>query len=343
MVMNIQQLREAIFFGKKIGPERVMISPTDYCNLKCKTCWRLSKEEKYDQLEFEEIREILKECKKLKTKVIDFTGGGEPFFRKDMIKILKLSKDCGFFTTLTTNGTLLKKDDLEKLIELRLDDICFSLDGHDKKINDSIRGEGVYEKVIRTIKKFNELKKRHCSELPVVRMATVIVKTNYKFLEKIVKLASKLNVKAINFSVLLEWKTNKELWMRNENKKVVEKSILKAIEACKKFNIHSNLLSILKYGLFEHEKPKFCFAPWSMAFINASGDVMICCTLASLYENIVGNVKEESFASIWFGKKMEAFRRKVRNGYLPNECEKCIPEFTEIYNNTYEKLKNFNS
>lgn len=335
---RLGKLRNAIRKNEKIGPEKVMISPTDYCNLKCATCWRLAKEGKYDELSIAQIESLLNECKELGVKVIDFTGGGEPFLRKDTFDIMKLVKSHGFFGTLTTNGTLLNEEKLEKIIEIELDDICFSLDGHTAEVNDSIRGNRVYEKVVRAIQTLNKLKKERSSGKPIVRIGTVITKKNYKYLDKIVELAAGLGVKAINFSVLIEWDTNRELWMRDVGDNEIKESLERADKACKSFKIRSNISSIIRHGLFEHKLPKFCFAPWDIAFINAGGDVMACCTLASLYENLLGNVKEGGFTEIWFGEKMEKFRDRIRNGLFKKDCRKCIPEFVDTYNEMYEKI-----
>lgn len=336
---RLEKLKKAINGKEKIGPEKVMISPTDHCNLICKSCWRLAKDGKYDELPIEEIDSLLKECKELGVKVIDFTGGGEPFLRKDIFEIMKLIKKYGFFGTLTTNGTLLDEKKIKKIIELQLDDICFSLDGHNAEVNDSMRGQGTYEKIIRTIKTLNDLKKKNLSKKPVVRISTVITKKNYKYLDDIVKLSDEILAEAINFSVLIEWDTNKEIWMRDVDKDELTKSLEETKKACERLDINSNISSIIEYGLFEHKKPKFCFAPWDMAFVNSSGDVMVCCTLASLYENLLGNVKDGGFAKIWFGTKMQKFRERIRNGDLPKDCVKCIPEFMKNYKEMFERMK----
>lgn len=337
--MNVEILYDAIFGNKKIGPERVMVSPTDRCNLKCGICWRLGKEAKHDELTLEEIEVILKDCKELGTRVIDLTGGGEVFIREDVTELLTLVKNFGFKGTLTTNGTLLTQDRMKKLIEIGWDDICFSLDGYDENINDRIRGKNVFEKVTRNIRTLNRLKEKFSSDLPEVRIATVITKLNYRELHRLPSLARKLKVRSINFSVLVEWNSNKEFWMRSERVDKIKECLEKTEKTCEKNGISSNLSPILEYGLFEHEKPKFCFAPWVMSFINASGDVMVCCTLASLYSHVVGNVKEESFKSIWFGKRMESFRKMIKEGRLPEECHKCLPDFTVRYNEEFERLK----
>ena len=335
---RFDRVRDAIREGGKIGPEKVMISPTDYCNLKCKTCWRLSKDEKYDELTLDQMDSMLKECAELGVRVVDFTGGGEPFLRKDMFEILGLAKKYGFFCTLTTNGTLLDEETIDKHFKSMPDDICFSLDGHTAEINDSIRGEGAYGKAKESIRALGRVKKRHSSETPTPRISTVITKRNYRYLDKIVELAAELGVKAMNFSVLIEWDTNKELWTKDVDENEVRNALERASDACARLGIRSNVRSIINHGLSEHDHPKFCFAPWDMVFINASGDAMACCTLASLYENLLGNVKEGGLKKIWFGEKMEKFRDGIRNGAFQKDCRKCIPEFVDTYNDMYERM-----
>jgi radical SAM protein with 4Fe4S-binding SPASM domain len=338
----ITKLYEAVFSTEKIGPEKVMISPTDYCNLRCRFCWRHAKNKKYGELNFKKINEILKNCKELGTKIIDLTGGGEAFFRKDILKILMLVKDHGFVGTLTSNGTLLNEEKIKEIVRMGWDDISISLDNHEPKINDYIRGDGVFQKAIKTINDFEKAKRKFKSELPFLRINCVINRLNYISLDKMVELANNLRIKAINFSTLVEFETNKEFWMRKVNKKDLKKFLQKAFQKSKKLGIHTNLDSIMKFGVLEHEKPEFCFAPWLMAFINASGKVMVCCTLASLNSNIIGDVKNFSFSDIWFGKEMERFRKKVKEGKLPEECKKCIPEFTCTFDDYFEGIKNVN-
>lgn len=341
--MNPRQLYQAVYHDVQIGPEKVMISPTDFCNLRCGICWRLAKDETYDELSITEIKSLLAECKKLGTQVIDFTGGGEPFFRPDIFEVIRLIKAYGFFGTLTTNGTLLNEEAMRELIRLRLDDVCFSLDGHTAQINDLIRGEGVYRQVVRAISRLTELKKKYASSLPVVRMATVITRLNYKGLDGLVRLAARLKIRAINFSVLIEWQTNERYWMRDESRAHIEQQLRRAHTEAMRQGIATNLPAVLRWGLFEHPKPAFCFAPWTLSFVNASGDVMVCCTLASLYKNLIGNVKRQSFSAIWFGSRMRQFRTDVKKGKLPAECVRCIPEFTDMYNEMYGQIRRLRS
>ncbi|MFC1890013.1 radical SAM/SPASM domain-containing protein [Thermodesulfobacteriota bacterium] len=334
----------AVFLGERIGPEKVMISSTDSCNLFCKTCWRLEKEENPNrwsdhELTLDEIECILRDCRELGVGSIDFTGGGEPFLRKDVFEILARVKDHGFWATLTTNGTLLDRERIEAVIRGGLDDICFSIESTDAGVNDFIRGAGVCDKVMTSLRTLQKAKRELGSDTPVVRLATVVTRHNYDRLDGLAALAKETGVAAINFSVLLEWSTNRDLSMKGLDQGTVMEALDRIRQALDGIGIYSNLASVRRHGLFEHDLPALCFAPWEMLFINARGDALACCILASFYENLLGNIRDTPLTELWFGGKMEAFRARIREGdYYPG-CRRCLPEFVDIFNDRLAGIK----
>ncbi len=325
------------------GPEKVIISSTDRCNLNCRMCWRNDKEEDPNktgnELTFKEIDKILEDAGKLKVKTIDLTGGGEPFLREDIFDLLKLIKFHGFEATLTTNATLLDEKKIEKLIKLGLDDICFSIETLEKEINDSLRGKGTTEKIVSTIRLFNRIKKELNKTNPKLRLAAVITNKNYDKLDSLVDFAIKNNIEAINFSVLIEWESCKELSMKEVDWEAARKMFKELDAKLSRNNIYSNLPSIIRHGLFSHSLPKFCYAPWEILFINSQGEVLPCCILASYYSTVVGNVRRNSLEEIWFGDGMNNFRERIKKGEYFDECKFCLPEFVDIYNEKYENMK----
>lgn len=95
---------------------------------------------------------------------------------------------------------------------------------------------------------------------------------------------------------------------------------------------------ILELGVWEHALPKFCFAPWYMLFINASGEAMMCCTLASLYKNKLGKVN--SLKEIWVSEKIESLRERMKKRIFFKECRRCLPEFTQMFNQMWDEKWN---
>ncbi|TAH23909.1 MAG: radical SAM protein [Cytophagales bacterium] len=105
------------------------------CNATCKFCDIWEKPSPYITLE--QVSSNLKDLKKLGVKIIDFTGG-EPLLHREIDKILRLSKELGFITTLTTNTLLYPK--LAEKISGLIDMLHFSLDSADESVHNQSRG-----------------------------------------------------------------------------------------------------------------------------------------------------------------------------------------------------------
>lgn len=215
----MNKIFKALELNKKNGPKLLMLSPTDYCNLSCKTCWRLKMDATFNQPSFNFLKKIIKEAGMIGVKKIDLTGGGEPFVRKDILKLMELVKKYKMVGSLTTNSTLIRETDIRKIVKIEWDEINLSLDGSTPEINDYIRGDGVFEKVLEAIKNFQQIKEESGSQNPTLRLTLTLTSVNINDVPNYIKLARKLDVRNINFSTLCEWETNKELWLKKENKK----------------------------------------------------------------------------------------------------------------------------
>jgi len=95
--------------------------------------------------------------KKLKVKVIDFTGG-EPLLHRQIDVFCRMAKEMGFITTLTTN-TLLYPKWAEKLKGL-VDMLHFSLDSAYKEKHDASRGIACFDKLLESIELAKSLGER---------------------------------------------------------------------------------------------------------------------------------------------------------------------------------------
>lgn len=321
------------------GPETVMISPTDRCNLNCEMCWRQEKGENEEfaaGMDLNLIKAVINSCRDLKVEKIDFTGGGEPFLRNDIFDMLQTASDLT--TTLTTNGTLLNETKIKQLLSAEVDEICFSIDSPQQETNDLLRGKGVWQRSINSIKALKKLKKKREVEKPRLTISTVINRRNLSQLPALVDFASELKVEGVNFSPLNVWDSNRHLTVKKKPDKV-EQILKRAQERARENEVDSNLQTLIEYGLSEHEPPDFCFAPWEMLFINASGEVMVCCTLATFHQNIIGNIQDKSLEELWNCDKMRQFRQRMNRREFFEDCKHCLPDFTKRYNQKLERIK----
>lgn len=114
------------------------------CNLSCSFCERYKKD--VETLPTRKVKEIMDDFSGLGTLFWSFNGG-EPTLREDLGELISHAKECGFFTSLVTNGTMVQKR-IEDLGELDL--VQISVDGFGKT-HDEIRGKGTFEKINRSI------------------------------------------------------------------------------------------------------------------------------------------------------------------------------------------------
>ncbi|NHF59875.1 GTP 3',8-cyclase MoaA [Flavobacteriaceae bacterium TP-CH-4] len=131
----------------------VRIAVTDRCNLRCFYCMPangIPYEPKKHLLSYEEIIRLLDVLGGLGFKKVRFTGG-EPFLRKDFIKLLEKTVELGVYDSIhiTSNGTLLQKH-ITRLKELGISKINLSIDSLDPERFHQITRRNDFEKVWQT-------------------------------------------------------------------------------------------------------------------------------------------------------------------------------------------------
>lgn len=149
---------------------------TSRCNSNCKFCYRdLCKVE----LEIKENLEIIKILAKIGIKKVTFSGG-ECLLYPNLIKLLKTSHEYNMKNSIITNGKLLNKENLREY-EKYVDNIIFSIDALDEKINEKI-GRGARQgKDVLDLMRYIENNNLNIS----MKLNTVVNKMNIGELENI--------------------------------------------------------------------------------------------------------------------------------------------------------------
>lgn len=134
-----------------IQPREITMELTTQCNLKCKHCSYSFGGKKYDEMPFDTVIAVARWCSDNKVDRIILTGG-EPFCRKDIIKLIKEIRTCySGSVEIMTNATLICDSNMLSIIE-NVDRLHISLDGYDEKSVASIRGHRVFERVTTVIR-----------------------------------------------------------------------------------------------------------------------------------------------------------------------------------------------
>lgn len=121
---------------------------THKCNLSCVHCLSGSREELPSELTLEECQSIADQLAALKVFEINF-GGGEPLLKGFFLTLLRYIHEKGIVTCISTNGTTLTEEAVAFFSGNQLVNIQVSLDGATPEVNDKIRGEGTFNKIIR--------------------------------------------------------------------------------------------------------------------------------------------------------------------------------------------------
>jgi Fe-coproporphyrin III synthase len=105
----------------------IQIHPTRRCNLRCLHCYSNSSPDERDLLPYEVLVALIEDAQGQGYTVASFSGG-EPILYQPLKGLLRLAKDLGMRTTVTSNGMLLTAKRLEALAET-VDILAISLDG----------------------------------------------------------------------------------------------------------------------------------------------------------------------------------------------------------------------
>jgi len=115
---------------------------TNYCNLGCRYCYYNTGLAKRDFRlnHYRDYQKIIPQFKEHFDEII-FTGG-EALLNEDLFKIAADCRRQGLKISLLTNGVLLNKSMISKIIDCGFTTVSVSLDSLDQQINDHQRGQG---------------------------------------------------------------------------------------------------------------------------------------------------------------------------------------------------------
>ena len=327
----------AFFTGRASFPVTVDILVTDVCNLFCDMCYS---SERYipgsnkgkDILTLDEISKFLEECSSFRP-VIHF-GGGEPFSREDMTKIILEVKNKGMKCLVTTNGTLLNRNKVKDLLDTGVDGIIVSLYG-DKEIHDSITGfKGAFERVQDAIMNIKENKNKDQK----LYVSSIIRPEYLNSIEPLVSRVYAMGVDGMKMEHLnFISRKDYEGFLKEKRLDVISSYVeektfrhedgLNIIGVMKRVKKKYGRFVLFKPGLSDRQvlnwyvtgthKGQVCFFRRHSAVINYNGEVIPCQFLPGI---VMGNIKEDKFSDIW--KRTFKDRKQSLSEYYP-VCQRC--------------------
>lgn len=305
-------------------PIDAVLAVTYRCNAKCVMC-DIWKDNPPDVLQPEDYRRLPSSLKFINV------SGGEPFLRSDLPQIVRvvLERNPSAQVVISSNGFLpnrVEKQMAEIVKFYPQIGIGFSLDGM-RETHARIRGiaDG-FDRLMESL--------QICQRLGVknIRLAFTASRDNVADFRKVYELANELGVQ---FTCAVAQDSSH--YFRREGNITVENEPLRAeLNHIVASELRSNspkrwLRAYFESGLYEfaagETRLQRCRAGSSFFFLDSYGNLYPC----NVLDTPMGNLQEQSFEEIWFGKDADKVREDVAG--CPNGCWMVCTARTSIIEN----------
>lgn len=276
-------------------PLNVHFDLTYRCNERCIHCYL--DHEDYGEMSTSEVVRVLEELAAAGTLFLTFSGG-EIFMRQDFFELLQAARRLHFDLNLKTNGLLVTRERAARLKQLGVAKIQISIYSAEAAIHDAITK--VPGSLARSLAAVRLLKQQGLN----VKIACPLMKQNAGGYAAVLQLADELGVGCIldltitpkmdgDRSLLALRNSGQELLPILQNAKVNPLPEAATPGAEKSADSYENIP---------------CSAGHNSCYISPYGDVYPCVQMPLP----TGNVRQMTFAGIWYGSKE---MRRVREVY----------------------------
>ncbi len=339
--------------GEKQPPIGIELAPTLRCNLNCKFCWRrkesfsgTNREMKNREMNLGKYRKIIREGGEMGVEEVKIIGGGEPFFREEILSIMKEVKKNDIWGYVCTNGSLLTSERIERLVDMGWDYVKVSLHGLGDKHNELVEGD-VFESTVESL--------RILADSPVeTEIGMVVVDENYKDIGNLLDLVKDLGIDHLFLEPITVYsKLGEELRMNDKQQRELAENLEELDSVAGRYDVNTNFCEFVDNNLVEstnsmkdfilsrvdEESDSFteipCYEPFLRMGIRVDGRVAPC----GFYDEKRGDsIRNKSLEEVWFGNYFEERRQEQMETELPDYCSKCCTTLVNKQRRIGEKL-----
>ena len=281
-----------------------------------------------------------------RTNLVYLQGWGEPFTHPRFFEMLQIAKEAGCLVGTTTNGTLLDRETIEKLVGHELDVIGFSLAGVDQQ-NDIIRKGTSIKKVLACIEQIHRAKDKYGTDHPQIHIAYMLLHSGLGDLKKLPEFlsdtgAAQTVVSSLSYVVSPEMEKESVLASGQKYAELKEHLLEVRKEAVNKgLDVHFHIVSPVQNNFSCSENIPGAIvvgsdgnlAPCVMKQIPVQGEnVYYIKGQTHVQHNLFfGKIQKNSLKTIWYRKECRQFIRKCRNGTTPVVCQNCLKKQIENF------------
>ncbi|MFA6306893.1 MAG: radical SAM protein [Patescibacteria group bacterium] len=299
-----------VFLGKSLRPKWLWFGLTERCNSRCQHCNIWKKQPAKDELTLKEIRKCFSDPLFKDIEII-INSGGEVLLRSDIIDIIRLEHE--FFPdaclNISTNG-LLPERMIETVGTVLKEGIkinaSVSLDGIGEE-HDKMRGTpGNFKKVDYLLRELVKLRQEYPRHLTLAIGFTLSDLTIESW-QKVEDYANNLNIEFI-----MQWYNQSSFYENSQNNKNQNKEkMYAAVSSQPKTIVREKWLRFIQNKSINFR----CFATETFFILRCDGNIAPC---LSRWDEILGNVRNNTPTEIWQSDKAKEIRRKIVN------CAGCL-------------------
>lgn len=288
-------------------PMTISVEPTTACNLRCPECpsGLRAFSRPTGNLKENFFKKTIDQLYKDLIYLI-FYFQGEPYINPKFLEMVKYANDRGIYTITSTNGHFLNDENAKKTIESGLDRMIISVDGTTQEVYEQYRKAGDLENVLQGARNMVKWKKKLNSATPHIIFQFLVVRPNEHQIPEIYKLAKEIGVDEVKLKTaqIYDYKNGNPLIPLNEK--------------YARYHKQADGTYDVKHSLVNH-----CWKLWHSCVITWDGVVVPCCfDKDATYK--LGDLKEDSFDTIWHNENYQKFRTDILKGRDQIEiCQNC--------------------
>jgi radical SAM protein with 4Fe4S-binding SPASM domain len=319
-----------------ILPEFVQIEPVGQCNLKCRMCPVVYREEKPPAfMPFEAFCRLIDQFDGVKE--LHLQGLGEPLLHPRFFDMVAYAAARGVEVSTNTNLTALSERRAEACVKSGLARMFVSLDAAAADVYESIRIGARFDKVVRNLGWLVAAKARLAARRPEIGMVAVAMRRTLEQLPALVRLAARHGVRSLSVQHLAHDFSESSLPTRyrpmrefveeetllNEDPARVQRWFGEARAVAQALGIDLRLPKISPEKRTDAVHGRRCDWPWRGAYVAHSGEAMPCCMVATPDRVNFGSMTEQGVSRIWESEAYRDFRARLDSDDPPEVCKGC--------------------
>jgi MoaA/NifB/PqqE/SkfB family radical SAM enzyme len=338
-----RELIDAIASGRATrAPRHVELDLTDRCNVACYFCNQQDLRTS-QQLSTECAIRIIDELVAGGLRAVRLSGGGDPLFHRDVVRILGyLSDQKVVVDNLTTNGVGLTAEVADLLVSGNAHEVIVSLnavDGADYHRMMAVKPE-FFARVVANVATL--VKARGAGTHPFITLQFLLDRGNFTRLPEMYRIGRDLGVDRIAVAPVLEIPRDRvphDVLLVSDDAAHLEPCFREVLEADRDVRLLEPSYLLNWGGWLErlyHElqvpipapyavastyktENGGCFFGWYSMVVTGNGDVRPCCYLLQPDYPPLGNIATSTVADVWNGPEYERLRYEMREVLLAGD------------------------